>query len=138
RCLHRVPTFELRRSPLPAQTRALSCHRGDVELGRIGSARAHQLSVSRARWDNLPMDAAPRLVLASTSRYRRELLQRLRLPFIVIAPDVDETPPRGEAPAALAQRLALAKATAVAAREPQAIVIGSDQVAELDGAALGK
>jgi septum formation protein len=86
----------------------------------------------------LPVNVAPGLVLASTSRYRRELLQRLRLPFAVIAPDVDEAPAPGEAPAALAQRLALAKATAVAAREPQAIVIGSDQVAELDGAALGK
>ena len=84
------------------------------------------------------MNAAPSLVLASTSRYRRELLQRLRLPFIVIAPDVDEAPAPGEAPAALAQRLALAKASAVAAREPQSIVIGSDQVAELDGTALGK
>jgi septum formation protein len=84
------------------------------------------------------MNAAPGLVLASTSRYRRELLQRLRLPFAVIAPDVDETPAPGELPVALAQRLALAKANAVAAREPQAIVIGSDQVAELDGAALGK
>jgi septum formation protein len=84
------------------------------------------------------MDAAPGLVLASTSRYRRELLQRLRLPFAVIAPDVDETPAPGEAPAALARRLALAKANAVAAREPRSIVIGCDQVAELDGAALGK
>jgi len=84
------------------------------------------------------MNAAPSLVLASTSRYRRELLLRLRLPFAVIAPDVDEAPAPGEAPAALAQRLALAKASDVAAREPQAIVIGSDQVAELDGAALGK
>lgn len=84
------------------------------------------------------MDAAPRLVLASTSRYRRELLQRLRLPFVAIAPEVDEAAAPGEAPAALAQRLALAKASSVAAREPRAIVIGSDQVAELDGIALGK
>jgi len=84
------------------------------------------------------MDAAPRLVLASTSPYRRELLQRLRLPFVVIAPEVDEAAANGEAPGALAQRLALAKANAVAGREPNAIVIGSDQVAELDGVALGK
>jgi len=84
------------------------------------------------------MDAPPRLILASTSRYRRELLQRLRLPFATVAPAVDEAARAGETPAALAQRLALAKAHAVAAREPQAIVIGSDQVAELDGAALGK
>ena len=84
------------------------------------------------------MDAAPRLVLASTSPYRRELLQRLRLPFVVIAPEVDEAAATGEAPPALARRLALAKANAVAEREPNAIVIGSDQVAELDGVALGK
>jgi septum formation protein len=78
------------------------------------------------------------LLLGSTSRYRRELLQRLCLPFDVLAPDVDETPLPGEAPAALAQRLALAKARAVAKRRPQAIVIGSDQVADLDGEPLGK
>jgi len=78
------------------------------------------------------------LVLGSTSRYRRELLQRLRLPFEVLAPAVDETPLPGEAPAALAQRLALAKARAVAAQRPDAIVIGSDQVADLAGEPLGK
>ena len=78
------------------------------------------------------------LILASTSAYRRELLARLRLPFEAIAPDVDETPQPGEAPAELAARLALAKAHAVAARHPQAVVIGSDQVAELDGLPLGK
>ncbi|RYY70913.1 MAG: septum formation inhibitor Maf, partial [Comamonadaceae bacterium] len=59
--------------------------------------------------------AARRLVLGSTSRYRRELLQRLRLPFDVVPPEVDETPLPGEAPAALARRLAAAKAAAVAA-----------------------
>jgi len=80
----------------------------------------------------------PRLILASTSRYRRELLERLRLPFDVMAPDVDETAHAGEPPAALAQRLALAKARAVAARHPDAVVIGSDQVADLDGEAIGK
>jgi len=80
----------------------------------------------------------PPLILASTSRYRRELLQRLRLPFDVMAPSVDETAHAGEAPAALAQRLALAKAQAVAQRHPDAVVIGSDQVAELDGDAIGK
>ncbi|HEX6020295.1 MAG TPA: Maf family nucleotide pyrophosphatase [Burkholderiaceae bacterium] len=84
------------------------------------------------------MDGASRLILASTSRYRRELLERLRLPFTVMAPRVDEIAAPDEAPAALAQRLALAKAHDVAAREPQATVIGSDQVAELDGRALGK
>ena len=80
----------------------------------------------------------PALVLGSTSRYRRELLQRLRLPFEAVAPDVDETPQAGETPAALALRLALAKAQAVAALRPQAVVIGSDQVADLDGQPIGK
>ena len=78
------------------------------------------------------------LVLGSTSRYRRELLQRLGLPFTVAAPDVDETPLQGEAPRALALRLALAKAHAVAAQHPDAVVIGSDQVADLAGQPLGK
>ena len=78
------------------------------------------------------------LILGSTSRYRRELLQRLRLPFDVIAPEVDETPFATEAPAALALRLAMAKAQAVAAQHPNAIVIGSDQVADLDGQPMGK
>ena len=78
------------------------------------------------------------LVLASTSRYRRELLARLALPFETAAPDVDETPRAGEAPRELALRLALEKAQAVAARKPQAIVIGSDQVADLHNQPLGK
>jgi septum formation protein len=78
------------------------------------------------------------LVLASTSPYRRELLARLRLPFTIERPDVDEKPVAGETPAALASRLAAAKAGAVAARCPGAWVIGSDQVADLDGAPLGK
>jgi septum formation protein len=83
--------------------------------------------------------ASPRpLVLGSTSPYRRELLARLRLAFDVAAPEVDETARPGEAPAAIARRLALAKARAVAERYPEAVVIGSDQVADLDGAALGK
>jgi len=89
----------------------------------------------------LPPLQAPgeaRLILGSTSRYRRELLQRLHLPFAVCAPAVDETPEPGEAPAALARRLALAKAREVAARFPRALVIGSDQVADLDGQPIGK
>ncbi len=86
-----------------------------------------------------PPSPLPRtLVLGSTSRYRRELLERLRVPFEVAAPDVDETPLPEEAPRDLAQRLALAKAYAVAARFPQAVVIGSDQVADLHGEPLGK
>jgi septum formation protein len=80
----------------------------------------------------------PRLILASTSRYRRELLERLRLPFDVAAPDVDEAALEGEAPRGLAIRLAQAKADAVARTHPDAVVIGSDQVADLDGGALGK
>ena len=80
----------------------------------------------------------PRLVLASTSPYRRELLSRLRIPFDVARPDVDETPVDGEAPDALALRLAGAKAAAVAIGNADAWVIGSDQVAAFDGRALGK
>ena len=79
-----------------------------------------------------------KLILGSTSTYRRELLQRLRIPFTVESPHVDETPLDGEAPVALAQRLALAKANAVATRFPDCVVIGSDQVADLDGIPLGK
>ncbi|GAB3658375.1 Maf family nucleotide pyrophosphatase [Ramlibacter alkalitolerans] len=78
------------------------------------------------------------LVLGSTSAYRRELLARLRLPFSVEPPEVDETPLGEEAPGPLARRLAAAKAAAVARRHPAAIVIGSDQVADLDGEPLGK
>jgi septum formation protein len=81
---------------------------------------------------------APRLILASTSRYRRQLLERLRLPFDVVSPGVDEAARAGEGPAALATRLALAKAQAVAASAADAVVIGSDQVADLDGQAIGK
>ncbi len=84
------------------------------------------------------MSTRPALILGSTSRYRRELLERLRLPFDVHAPEIDETPLIGESPATLAQRLALAKAQAVAAAHPAAIVIGSDQVADLDGVPIGK
>jgi septum formation protein len=84
------------------------------------------------------MTTPPLLILASTSPYRRELLGRLHLPFSVESPHVDETPHPGEAPAALAQRLALDKARAVALRFPGATVIGSDQVADLDGQAIGK
>jgi septum formation protein len=85
------------------------------------------------------MSASPRLlILGSTSRYRYELLLRLRIPFDVVAPEVDETPLTGESPLALASRLALAKAHAVAQLHPQAVVIGSDQVADLNGEPLGK
>ena len=79
-----------------------------------------------------------KLILGSTSTYRRELLSRLRVPFRVESPHVDETPLPDERPEALARRLALAKAQAVAQRFPDCVVIGSDQVADLDGLALGK
>lgn len=78
------------------------------------------------------------LVLASTSPYRRELLARLRLPFEVASPDIDETPLPGEAPEHTALRLAQAKAVAVADRVGKALVLGSDQVAEVDGQRLDK
>lgn len=78
------------------------------------------------------------LVLGSTSPYRRELLTRLRRPFDVASPEVDETPQPGESPYELACRLALAKARAVAEKYPAAVVIGSDQVADLNGQPLGK
>ncbi|MBU3540913.1 septum formation protein Maf [Polynucleobacter sp. UB-Tiil-W10] len=80
----------------------------------------------------------PLLILASTSKYRRELLERLRIPFEVVSPEVDETPITGESTLDLALRLAHAKAAAVAKEHPHAWVIGSDQVADLCGAAIGK
>jgi septum formation protein len=90
-----------------------------------------------------PLSAAhspspPALILGSTSPYRKALLQRLGLSFETVNPGVDETPVAGEKPADLARRLARAKAQAVAARHPEAVVIGSDQVADLHGSALGK
>jgi septum formation protein len=78
------------------------------------------------------------VILGSTSRYRKELLSRLQIPFDTAAPNVDETPHPHESPKDLAMRLALAKAHAVALKNPQAVVIGSDQVADLEGEPLGK
>ena len=86
----------------------------------------------------IPSSALPRLILASSSAYRRELLGRLQLPFEAVAPHIDETPLAGEAPEATALRLARAKAGAVALPCPGALVIGSDQVATLDGEQIGK
>lgn len=80
----------------------------------------------------------PELVLASTSPFRRELLERLAIDFQCDSPDCDETPVPGESPQAMVQRLAEAKARSVADRYPAALVIGSDQCAELDGKILGK
>lgn len=89
-----------------------------------------------------PVSAPQPLILASTSRYRRGLLERLGVPFAIEAPGVDEGANPNEAPADLALRLARAKARAVASRHPDAIVIGSDQVAHLgdgtSGERLGK
>lgn len=78
------------------------------------------------------------LILASTSRYRRELLERFGLPFTTDKPETDETPLPGEAPASTATRLAIAKARAVAMRNPDALIIGSDQVASVGGERFGK
>lgn len=80
----------------------------------------------------------PRLILGSSSRYRKELLGRLGLPFDVCTPDIDESPHAGEPPEATALRLAQAKAQAIACKNPGCLVIGSDQVATLDGAQIGK
>ncbi len=84
------------------------------------------------------MPIRPQLILASTSIYRRQLLDRLALPYTIVSPATDELPRIHETPPALAERLARAKADAVAALHPEAWVIGSDQVAERDGVALGK
>jgi len=86
------------------------------------------------------MTSAPHrpVILGSTSPYRRELLARLRIPFEVVAPLVDESPLAGETPRQLACRLAVAKARAVASQHPHAVVIGSDQVADHAGTPLGK
>ena len=86
----------------------------------------------------LASSAPGTLVLASTSRYRRELLSRLHLPFEVLAPDVDETPLAGETPSATALRLSVLKAQAAANAYPDALIIGSDQVLMLGDAQLGK
>lgn len=78
------------------------------------------------------------LILASSSRYRKEVLEKLGLPFMAVSPDVDETARVDEAPEQLVERLAIAKARAVAAQHPRALVIGSDQVAVCDGEIVGK
>lgn len=80
----------------------------------------------------------PRLILGSSSRYRKELLARLRLPFEIVIPDIDESPFSGEAPETTAMRLAREKAAAIAIQSPDALIIGSDQVATLDGEQIGK
>ena len=79
-----------------------------------------------------------KLILASSSPYRRELLERLKTPFEVIAPDVDETPRSGETPSAMVERLSIEKAQKIAGGRPGTLVIGSDQVAVYNGAVVGK
>lgn len=79
-----------------------------------------------------------KLILASSSPFRRELLERLKIPFEVMAPEVDETPRPGETPENLVERLAIGKAQKIAAQHPDALVIGSDQVAVYDGVIVGK
>lgn len=87
----------------------------------------------------MPSPAAfPRLILASSSRYRKELLSRLHLPFEAAAPDIDETPLPGEVPEQTALRLAREKACSIASGNPGTLVIGADQVATLDGDQIGK
>jgi septum formation protein len=127
---------------LALQGRGRTAHDADVDgawaVGGVCSVIGHGGKFSERGATIVRMKATPPLILGSTSRYRRELLARLRVPFEVMAPQVDETPQPGEAPATLALRLALAKAHAVAALRPEAVVIGSDQVADLDGHPIGK
>lgn len=115
-----------------AKGNAQQCSQG---RGRSGVQRQTQHSDAATM---AVMHKTPPLILGSTSPYRRELLARLRLPFEVMAPFVDETPLPGEAPATLALRLAMAKAKAIAVLRPEAVVVGADQVADLDGQAIGK
>jgi septum formation protein len=95
-------------------------------------------TIKRTRLAAPALESSRRIVLASTSRYRRMLLERLGLPFDTVAPRVDETPLAGEAPAATAFRLAEAKARSVAVAHRDALIIGSDQVADCQGRAVGK
>jgi septum formation protein len=80
----------------------------------------------------------PQIILGSSSKYRKELLSRLHLPFSTVVPDVNETPRPGETPEATALRLAEAKASAISAQIPDALIIGSDQVATFNGEQIGK
>ncbi len=79
-----------------------------------------------------------KLILASSSPYRRELLERLKIPFEVVSPEVDETPRSGETPSALVERLSVEKARKIAGQKPGTLVIGSDQVAVYNGVIVGK
>jgi septum formation protein len=100
--------------------------------------RDFSLHFDGAQAYNISPMKTTRLILASSSAYRRELLSRLQLPFNVDVPAIDESPLPGESPSATALRLAREKAAAVALRHPDALVIGSDQVATLDDEQIGK
>ncbi len=104
----------------------------------VGRARPDTRTAGNRLLDNQSMATTRTLILASTSVYRRELLSRLQIPFDQVSPEVDETAAAAESGAPLALRLALAKARAVARRFPEAVVIGSDQVAGLGDRVLGK
>lgn len=95
-----------------------------------------KISISQGK-SNLEHETV-HLILASSSRYRQELLTRLQLEFVAIAPEIDETPIEGETPEKTALRLAREKAMHIAMANPESIVIGSDQVATVDGAQIGK
>src|SRR5690606_7100572 len=112
-------------------------HAPDVDLiGQPARHKADMLTATQRRVNS--RSSMPTVVLASTSPYRRALLQRILTGFSTAAPPVDESRLDGETPGDMAARLATAKARAVAAGHPGAVVIGSDQVAELDGRLLGK
>src|SRR5262245_21303563 len=115
------------------------CQRCPVKnkFGKISNA-ADTYLISHRRQAILPASAPPRLILASSSPYRRELLTRLRLPFEVLSPAIDESILPGENAAKTALRLAAAKARKVGVSSPDSLVIGCDQVAALGGACLGK
>jgi septum formation protein len=113
-----------------------SIEAGLLRIGRGWRIIGLRLSAVK-EGEHLPITTPP-LVLASSSRYRRELLERFGLPFKVDSPAVDETPEADESPRDMALRLAVAKARAVAARHTGALVIGSDQAAALGGKPLGK
>jgi len=142
-------TWPIGQGPFALQVHGITGKRQQVQVLGVQfffhgcSVRESPIRISTGICALTPTSAAtPALsrpvVLGSTSRYRRELLERLRIPFSVTAPEVDETPMTGESPRNLALRLALAKAQAVAALHPEAVVIGSDQVADLAGQPLGK
>lgn len=102
------------------------------------SLTRHQRSISDTTQRQPTTMINPTIILASSSAYRKELLSRLQLPFLSIAPDIDESPKGGEGPADTALRLAQQKAAAIAQLHPESLVIGSDQVATLDDLQIGK